>query len=285
MNQLRSRLSALMPKGMVPFGRRQMRRLDQAIGLPFAANRPGVVAMLHVGRCGSTVLANLLAQHPKIYWDGKLHRKAHMLYGPAVRDFDTADWTRRQFSISGGRYYGFEFKILQDQYPAILGTTTGDFLRDCAAIGVTHYILLVRRNTLRHVVSHYASRNRGSWHASQAGTTRRQDFDLDISDITTGSAPGRPLLAYLQEVDDAHAAVRAQLQGRNLLEIEYEADINDQGAQHAYETTCAFLDLAPTPAEVRNVKVNPFPLRDVLRNYDAVATALAGTKFDWMLTD
>lgn len=275
----------MMPKAAVPFGRRQMRRIDQVMGLPFSGKRPGVVAMLHVGRCGSTVLANLLAQNPGIYWDGKLHRKAYTLYGKATRDLDTAHWTRQQFTISGSRYYGFEFKILQDQYPALLGTTTPDFLNDCARIGVTHYILLIRHNTLRHVVSHYASRNRGSWHAASDGKAERRDFDLDITDITTGSAPGRSLLAYLQEVDDAHAAIRAQLQGEKLLEIDYEADIDTKGAQYAYEKTCAFLKVPPTQAKVKNAKVNPFPLRDVLRNYDEVATALQGTKFAWMLTD
>jgi hypothetical protein len=274
-----------MPEVVVPFGRRQMRRFDQMVGWPSSGKRPGVVAMLHVGRCGSTVLANLLAQHPQIYWDGKLHRKAFMLYGECIREFDTAAWTRRQFSISGGRYYGFEFKILEDQYPAFLGTTTSHFLNDCQQIGVTHYILLVRRNTLRHVVSHYASRNRGSWHASTPGSVERRDFNLDLSDITTGSAPGRPLLTYLQEVDDAHEAVRAALRTQNLMEIEYETDINDRGAQYAYEKTCAFLNVKPVDAEVNNVKVNPFPLSEVLRNYDEVAQTLQGTKFAWMLAD
>ena len=274
-----------MPEDWVPFGRRQMRRADQMMGLPFSGSRPGVVAMLHVGRCGSTVLANQLAQHPDLYWDGKLHRKAFMLYGDAVRDFDTARWTRRQFSISGRRWYGFEFKILQDQYSALLGTTPENFLDICDEIGVTRYILLVRRNTLRHVVSHYASRNRGSWHATTKGSVKNQDFDLDINDITTGSAPGRPLIDYLQEVDEAHAAIRARIPADKLLEIEYEADINDRGAVFAYEKTCAFLGLTPAPAEVKNVKINPFPLTDVLRNYDEVAAALTDTPFAWMLTD
>lgn len=282
MNKLRSTSSSLMPKMLVPFGRRQMRVFDQVTGYPFSHKRPGVVAMLHVGRCGSTVLANLLAQNARIYWDGKLHRKAYMLYGDAMRRFDMARWTRRQFAISGSRYYGFEFKILADQYPAILGTTTRDFLHDCEEMGVTHYILLVRRNTLRHVVSHYASRNRGSWHASAADSVRRKDFTLDITDITTGSAPGRPLIDYLQEVDDMHEEARALTRAHKFLEIEYEADINDQGAQYAYNKICNFLEVAPGEAEVKNVKLNPFPLRDILRNYDEVADALRGTKFEWM---
>lgn len=274
-----------MPSGILPFARRQIRVLDQLRGYPASARRPGVVLMLHVGRCGSTVLANLLMQNPTVFWDGKLHRKALGLYGQRVKDLDIARWTQRQFSISGSRFYGFEFKILADQYSAILGTTTPDFLDICKQIGVTHYILLIRRNTLRHVVSHYASRNRGAWHASTADAVQARKFHLDTTDITTGTAPGRPLLDYLQEVDDAHADIRRLLNDQPFLEIEYETDIDGNGAEYAYHKVCDFLDIEPGAVSVRNVKVNPFPMDDVLENYAEVAGLLEGTEFAWMAED
>jgi len=166
MDRLRQKLSHLVPKALLPFARRQVRVFDQIRNRRASQDRPGVVLMLHVGRCGSTVLANLLEQNPCVYWDGKLPRKAKQLYGEKAKRLDVARWTKRQFAISGDRFYGFEFKILADQYPAMLGTSTPEFLRVCKEIGVTHYVLLVRRNTLRHVVSHYASLARGSWHTS-----------------------------------------------------------------------------------------------------------------------
>ncbi|WP_299681749.1 hypothetical protein [uncultured Roseobacter sp.] len=285
MPKLRSRFAQLVPSKLRPLLKRQIRRFDRLRGLSGARNRPGVVLMLHVGRCGSTVLANLLAQNDQVHWDGKLPRKALQLYGEGVRDIDHTRWIAEQFAISGDRFYGFEFKILADQYPSIFGTSTADFLRACREIGVTHYILLARRNTLRHVVSHYASKSRGNWHANTAEAVQKKVFSLDIDAISTGQAPGRPLLEYLAEVDAAHAEVRALLAGENFLELEYERDIDAAGAETAYARVCAFLGIPPGAVEIRNRKMNPFPLDNVLENYDAVERALAGTDFAWMSKD
>lgn len=248
-----------------------------------AHKRPGVVVMLHVGRCGSTVLANLLAQDPAIHWDAKLHRKARGLYGDRLRDLDHPAWLKRQFMISGDRFYGFEFKILEDQYPAMAGLTLEAFLEQCKAIGVTHYILLVRRNTLRHVISHYVSRNRGNWHFAPGQKARAEKFALDIDDITTGSGAGRDLVDYLREVDTAHADVRRLLAQERLLEIDYETDIDELGAAHAYERICSFLGTPPVSVEIRNQRANPFPIRDTLTNYAALVDRLSGSKYAWML--
>lgn len=285
MPRFRSRFSNLLPRSLLPLAKRQIRLVDRLRGLPASRNRPGVVMMLHVGRCGSTVLANLLAQNDKVYWDGKLPRKAKQLYGANVGSLDHGDWTQSQFAISGARYYGFEFKILGDQYPAIFNTTTADFLQECQRIGVTHYILLARRNTLRHVVSHYASKSRGNWHADAAAPVQKKEFTLDTTAITTGQAPGRPLVDYLQEVEDAHAQVRTLLADENFLDLEYERDIDMAGAEAAYVKICDFLGITPGKVQIKNRKMNPFPLDTVLENYDEVAQALTDTEFAWMTKD
>lgn len=282
MTRLRSTIAGFVPRGLAPLARRQIRVLDQIRGYPASRRRPGVVLMLHVGRCGSTVLANLLAQNPAMFWDGKLPRKARKLYGESTENLDLGRWTKRQFAISGDRFYGFEFKILADQYPLIFGTTTRSFLEECKRIGVTHFILLTRRNTLRHVVSHYASKNRGKWHASSSNEVSAQRFSLDLTDITTGSAPGRSLLEYFQEVDAAHDEVRHLLTGARFLEIEYEGDIDAMGPQQAYRKICDFLGIEPVEAEIRNAKLNPYPMASVIENFDEITQELQGTRFSWM---
>ena len=281
--KLRSKISARLPKSVLPLVRRLDRRVMQAVRGLAARNRPGVVVMLHVGRCGSTVLANLLEQDPEIYWDGKLHRKGKMLYGDRLKGMDHKTWLGRQFTLSGARHYGFEFKILQDQYPAMAGLDLDTVLADCQALGVTHYILLVRRNTLRHVISHYASVNRGSWHFSKGDNIQQQQFELDLDAVTTGSAPGRSLTDYLSEVELAHDTVRQRLEGQRLLEISYEDDIDAQGAQFAYEKISRFLGTRPVEVVIRNRKANPFPMSSTLLNYDSLSQRLQGTEFEWML--
>lgn len=286
MSALRSRLARFVPRGFHPIARRGMRQIDRIRGLPRAKDRPGVVLMLHVGRCGSTVLANLLDQHPAIYWDAKLPRVAKGLYGAQLAEMDFPVWTKRQFAISGDRFYGFEFKVLEDQYPALIGLSTGEFLAACREIGVTHYILLARRNTLRHVVSHYASRNRGAWHATEAGAaSRKRSFRLDPDDITTGASPGRSLVDYLAEVETKHDEVRRLLAGERLLEIEYERDVDAAGAEHAYRMTCDFLGIDLAPVDVLNVRLNPYSLSEVLDNHAEIEARLEGTEYAWMAKD
>ena len=68
------------------------RRVLQFKGYPFSRRRPGVVIMLHIGRCGSTVLANMLDQNPNIFWDGKTARRAHEIYGDSVKTLDISTW-------------------------------------------------------------------------------------------------------------------------------------------------------------------------------------------------
>ena len=282
MPKIRSMFTSFVPRRYLPLVKRQVRLFDRFRGMLTARNRPGVGLMLHVGRCGSTVLANLLTQNPKMFWDGKIPRKSQQLYGKGITDFDYADWTKAQFVISGDRFYGFEFKILSDQYPAIFDTTTSEFLNKCRRIGVTHYILLTRRNTLRHVVSHYASQYRGNWHADTTQQVKKKDFALDINAVTTGQAPGRPLVDYMREVDAAHAEVRALLADENVLEIEYERDIDEAGAESAYERICEFLGITPGDVQIRNRKMNPYPLDSILVNYEDVERALENTEFSWM---
>ena len=42
--------------------------------------RKGNIFMLHIGRVGSTVLADLLNQHSQIHWDGEFYPKQHKYY-------------------------------------------------------------------------------------------------------------------------------------------------------------------------------------------------------------
>jgi hypothetical protein len=241
--------------------------------------------MLHVGRSGSTVLADLLDQNPGVHWDGKLYRKAVQYYRYKTLDKHYASWTQRQYSASGAKYYGFEFKILQDQYPQMLGVSLSEFLEQSKRMGVTHYILLVRKNTLRHLVSHYSSKKRGSWHVTKPDTIKKLQFELNVNSVSTGSGPGRSLLQYLEEVEEAHDRVRNELRDAKFLEIHYESDIEEKGADPAYQKICEFLELEACGVEIKYNKINSFPMQETILNFESVAESLRSTRFEWMLED
>lgn len=248
-----------------------------------ASRRPGIVLMLHIGRCGSTVLANMLSQHPDICWDGKIFRTAREVYRIDLNPSNVGPWTRRQFALSGSKYYGFEYKILPDQYSDDLGIELMQFLEVCRSIGVTHYLILKRANTLRQVVSNYASIARGQWHKEFGGKVDNKVFHLDLEHITTGNSQGQPLLSYLEEVDATHNAVDAFLKDENVLQISYESDIETAGPDTAFEKVCAFLGLSKVQVEVRNQKLNPKRIDELVENFDELKGTLTGTRYEWML--
>jgi LPS sulfotransferase NodH len=261
------------------------RRVLQFKGYPFSRRRPGVVVMLHIGRCGSTVLANMLDQNPNIFWDGKTARRAHEIYGDSVKTLDISTWFKRQFSISGSRYYGFEFKMLRDQYVRIFDITVPEFLGICKSIGVTHFILLYRGNTLNQAISHYSGLSNKVWHISPDSGKRasRKSFSIDFEHVTTGSGEGLPLPEYLRDIENTKDEIREILQDQNILELEYESDILEGGPMTAYQKICGFLKVPAGEVFVKNKKVLVLPPSEAVENYGDAVRALSGTEFEWML--
>lgn len=275
----------VLPEAVDIYCARMWRRVLQLKGAPFSKKRRGVVAMLHIGRCGSTVLANMLVQNPEIYWDGKTARKVHELYGDSVKALDMAAWFKKQFPISGARYYGFEFKILRDQYVNFFDKTMAEFLDIWKSIGVTHFILLYRGNTLNQAISHYSGIHNKVWHISpdSGKQAAEKSFAIDFGHVSSGSGKGLPLTEYLCDIENTKDDIRRILQDQNLLELEYEGDILEAGPQAAYQKICAFLKIPEGEVSVRNKKVLGLPPSEAVENYDDAVRALTGTDFEWML--
>lgn len=278
---LKFQISRLLSKGQLNLARKSARQAALLVRRLSAHRRPGVVLMLHIGRCGSAVLANMLAQHQGIHWDGKIYR--YRAVEGIVNSSNVASWTRRQFAIAGSRYFGFEYKILPDQYSAKLGMDLLRFLGICREIEVSHYLILRRLNTLRHVISHYASIARGLWHAEPGKTVAAHSFPLDLEHITTGGSAGVPILSYLEMVDVAYDVVTEFLKNDKVLHISFERDIEASGPEVAFRKVCDFLDLPLAQVEVKDQRLNPYTMKEIVENWSEVAGVLSGTKYEWML--
>lgn len=284
MTSLRTRVRAALPTPCRRLVGRALRRGRQLKGLPASRHRRGVVLMLHVGRCGSTVLADMLGRHPEICWDGKLPRFGRALHGAdAMRRMDHLTWIRRQYAISGRRYYGFEFKMMDYQYPAILGTTGTEFVEAGESLDITHYILLQRRNAVHQLVSDGTSRARRSWHARDHGDLANPRIRIDLEKVTALEAPGLPLLDHLEDLDRVHLAMRRALRDRRLLELEYEKDILESGPEAAFGKVCDFLEVTRIDAKPSYRKINPTRPEECVENWTELQSALRGTRFEWMV--
>ena len=117
--------------------------------------------MLHNGRCGSTVVGNLLAQNPNMHWASELYtplfakwKKEHPNRFPLSEQKTIVEkpieFLKNSISETTKPYYGFEIKPVQ---LAPIGFLTANFLSQSFLLNFTYFILIRRKNWLRSIVS------------------------------------------------------------------------------------------------------------------------------------
>ena len=252
----------------------------------------GHVLMLHTGRSGSTVLGNMLDEHPSIFWDGEtierpFHQLAHAkgesigeqfgALGPAE---SARRVERRRRAYSGGRLYGFE---LQHYQLAMMGTDLERFLGEAKALGFDRFVILDRRNPLRKIVSHMVATTHDRHHIRDRRVGEMPTIRLN---------PDRCFIAHrFRTLDDElrdqkrfFRTAERLLKNDKVLHLDYDADISDD-PRAAYRKVCRFLGVAPAKPKVRLAKTANFPLPDLVENFDEVADALAGSEHEWMVRE
>lgn len=263
-------------------GYRSLRRAGPALT---GQTPQGAIAMLHVGRSGSTVIGNMLNAHPEIVWDGEVYHVAHYQLGLDLRADRYADWTRAQFALGAPGYYGFECKILPGQHLGFLAVTLETYLDRMQQIGVSHFVLLERRNILRRMVSQYVGSKTKQRHITAGGQVALSKIELPVAACRFGDSPAeKPLRDCLDEVAAAYDLSKAKLAGGNFVTLIYEEDVDGaRGPIQATEKICGLVGLAPPSGAPDLSKTNPFPLNEILSNFDEVATHLSGSRHAWML--
>jgi hypothetical protein len=94
----------------------------------------------------------------------------------------------------------------------------------------------------------------------------------------------KPLLDYLIDYDKHFSELETLLEGKCLLKLSYEEDI-EKDPKIAYSRVCEFMNIPRQDVSVNLSKTNPFPLKDMIENFDEVKNTLSGTPYEWMLSD
>ena len=184
--------------------------------------------------------------------------------------------------------YGFEAKLAHVRR---LGLSLEQFHSEMKNLEFGHYIVLRRRNHLRSIISHLRAKQQGYWHQRAQGKTgpvgpSSKGVVVDVQSIDIGMArSGRqlPLVEHIDAVETQFAHLNEMLAGYALLDLVYEDHI-EQDPTVAYRKVCDFLDIVPSAVEVQLKKTNPWPIEDLVSNYDEVVKALTGTLHEWMLS-
>jgi hypothetical protein len=253
-------------------------------GAPFPlvrlVSRPSVL-MWHHGRCGSTVLGDLLNQHPAIRWHGEIFVDCEGR-ADAPERFDPI--MRGLVRGSVPRIAGYEVKGLACQHPGLMRRPLPEMVAAMRGYGLGQAVHLERRNVLLKLVSVAIVREKlvAGWHigtAERGMQDRRIRLDPEAVTIFGRTAPLVAMIDYIE---------RGCRESRELLSREmptlglvYEDDI-EADPTAAYRKVVTFLGLAAEPVTLGMKKINVRPLPDLLENYDEVRRVLAGTPHAWM---
>lgn len=250
--------------------------------------RPGVVAMLHIGRCGSKVLADLLEQNKKICWGHEIYQryfesleaKGISIAPNSVRGESPYRLLQHQMRFSGARFYGFEVKFY---HLRCYGVEPSGFVDKLEKLGIHRFILLERRNYLRKVVSSVVAHETHKYHLATGSKPDLVRVKIDVHELTI-DYDRKPLLEFLRGYQEDTLGFQRLMNGRAFLKLTYEEDIL-QDPKKAYNQVCNFIGVPPTEVVTRYARTTPYPLREVITNIQEVESALAGTEFAWMLED
>lgn len=242
--------------------------------------RPHNVAMLHLGRCGSTVVADLLRQHDGIRWDGETLQRYGAYEVPKGLG-SALDCLQVRMDLAGADVFGFETKFLWDYHLRTVGLGLDAYVQQLRALGFDRFIVVRRGNYLRWAASETIAARTKKWHERGAATQRNPAVPLDVDAFQIGQRR-QPLREWFAEFDRAYEELASLLPTEQCLYLSYEEDIEGSPVA-AYHRVCDFLDQEPQPVTIRLRKTNPYPLEELVGNLKEVRTHLAGTAYAMFL--
>ena len=270
--------------------------------------------MIHNGRCGSTVVGDLLAQNPNMHWASELYEPiiakwkeenqqefAYLAKEQIVKN--PMEVLKNSMNESANSYYGVAIKPLQ---LVLIGFLTANFLSQSFLLNFTYFILIRRKNHLRMIVSDAVARKKNTWHIykdkfnwsivkkifkNSPVQSIRKAFsylknwlhrkNLKLEKVRLPLSKPKPLVERIENLERGIQEVETLLAGKNVLNLTYEDDI-EQDPQSAYRSICEFVDMEATKASVTLSKTNPFPLKDIIENFAEVKATLHNTPYEWM---
>lgn len=248
------------------------------------------VVMFHIGRCGSTVLGNMLNRHTQCHWEGEL------LLGPSAKFpqephggakpwhpwCQSAYFPKRPLEFIESRappvtrsWFGFEVQFYQlgDNCIAL-----EQFVEHMESIGFARFIVLTRRNYLRVVASNLMAMAKSEFHIGAGTTPEFRTIRINVDAVYPGSGSLRSVFGWFDAwVSEARLALR----GEGVLSLSYEDHIRDS-PRVAYHLACEFLGIQPAELPIEFARTTPWDLRSFIENFDDVAAVLRGTPYEWM---
>lgn len=239
------------------------------------------VVMFHLGRSGSTVMADLLNQHHDIYWGGEIAKETLRENLPE-KDERIASFTKNldlELSASKKHHaYGFEIKPFHLRY---LGVTPIEFRQMMRSRGFDTFIILERKNLLRKVLSSMIASKYDVWHQPKTVESVAKVVEVDPFSINI-DGQSKSLLEFFRDYEEDLRQIRLALKDDSPLELSYENDVSPSPVAAA-QMCFAHVGASSERPAVRYGRTNPQKISEIVTNFDELEDVLSGTEYEWML--
>ena len=242
------------------------------------------IAMLHIGRCGSSVLARQLEKHRTIHWTREIYEPHFKTLddssAPSPELFDPFQHLEAAIGKTERPIFGLEIK---PYHLRLLGCSKEKFLNHLASIDFEHFILLDRENKLRKILSSLKAHQSGVFHLKPDTSPKFEKIHIDPQRVPIDRT-SKPLLDFLQEYERDMQEFTELLPKKNTLFLSYERDI-ERDPYIGYLKICNILNIRPHRKRIPLSKTTPFPIRKLVENFDELQATLKGTPYEWMLEE
>lgn len=239
------------------------------------------ICCFHFGRCGSTLLGNMLAGHPQLDWKGEIFHAFH--------ERENRDEVIEPFSVIQGllaessfRNFGFETKFQHLDCNG-LNVELEAYVSSLKDLGFEKLMIIVRRNYLRQAISVARGQATGEWHVSS--TDPKPEFrpiEFDIENVSLGGV-NRSMIDCFDFLDRQYefAEETFHRMGLDFLKIQYEDDLENDPIS-GYRKSLSWLGLRFSKPQISVRRLECRPLAHAVSNFSKVRDCLAGTKYEWM---
>tara|TARA_B100000686_G_C16805268_1_gene989586 strand:+ start:9727 stop:10653 length:927 start_codon:yes stop_codon:yes gene_type:complete len=286
--------------------------------------RPGNVAMFHLGRCGSTVLAKMIQKTKGVYWHGEIFGKIlRDVYKGNKNPIDAMlhehDFIKSNFNndlywkeilseigadknnIINKKYNKQIIKLILSYIKIaginyygfefkpfnnkVLNLEIVDFINELENLGINYFIILDRKNRLRKIISSLIAHNfSDKWHYSPNDNVKRNNIFINPEKIEI-DFDSKPLIDYLIDYDNKFNELNRILYSKSkLLKLYYEEDIQ-KDPNKAYHKVCKFLGVKMRSGGIPLKPTNPFPIESMVSNFEVLEAYLKNSSYEWMLYD
>lgn len=246
------------------------------------------LAMIHTGRCGSSVVGRMLENNDSIEWDGEFF--IHFDEGNVnlKRFFKAINpiymiWIKR--IKSNHNFFGFETRPHEayDLSSRKANMKAEKYIDKLKRMGIKKFIILKRKNYLKQIISGVKARKSNNFYIKDRKERDRigRKIELNTEKVPMGDKH-KNILKRFEEQEEMYCLCNKIIENDKKLNLYYEKDIREN-PKIAYEKVCNFIGVTAESVSVDLKKQNPYTARQMVKNWSEVEEKLKDTKYEWML--